>query len=139
MVLREVARVVRNLSRAIDHIGRYGGDEFAVILPGADLEGANHGERIRAQIAQLRIPRLDAQGSLRVTARCGAASKRGATAAANALVADADRALYEGRGGDGPAAGVREPRRPDPDRGVGGIALRRPEPPHEPDGPNQPR
>lgn len=40
------------------------GAECAVILPGTNLEGAyNRGERIRAQIPQLRIPRIDNEGT----------------------------------------------------------------------------
>lgn len=139
VVLRDVARVLRDLLREIDHPARYGGEEFAVILPGSDLEEAsNRAEDIRKQIAQLRIPRLDRQGVLRVTASYGAASARGATADAAALLTAADKALYEAkrRGpDDGSDGGVREPRRPGPDRGAGGIALRRPDPPATPDCP----
>ena len=95
-VLREVARVLRNALREVDRAARYGGEEFAVILAGTDLEGAyDRGERICDQIAQLRIPRLGVEGTLRVTATCGAASARGAKADAKELVAAADRALLE--------------------------------------------
>ena len=98
VVLREVARVLRVGLREIDRAARCGGGEFAVILPGTDLEGAyDCGERICEQIAQLRIPRLDGEGTLRVTASCGAASARGETADAEELVAAANRALYERR------------------------------------------
>ena len=134
VVLRAVARVLRDVSSEIDHPARYGGEEFAVILPGSDLEEAsNRGEHIRKQIAQLRIPRLDRQGTLRVTASYGAASARGAAANANALLAEAERR----RPDDDPDGGVREPRRPEPDRGAGGIALRPPDASHAPD-PNPP-
>ena len=65
LVLREVARVLRDGSREIDFPARYGGEELAVILPGTDLEGAfNRAERIREQIGQVRIPRLDGGGTL---------------------------------------------------------------------------
>ena len=40
LVLREVARVLRESSREIDEPARYGGEELAVVLPGTDLEGA---------------------------------------------------------------------------------------------------
>ena len=137
LVLREVARVLREGSREVDHPARYGGEELAVILPGTDLEGAfNCAERIREQIEQLRIPRVDGQGALRVTASCGAASERGALAAdGRALVEAADTALLEARrrrGNDDPDGGVREPRRPEPDAGAGGAALLPPNPPTHP-------
>ena len=49
LVLREVARVLRETSREIDEPARYGGEELAVVLPGTDLEGAyNLAERVRA-------------------------------------------------------------------------------------------
>ena len=38
-VLSEVARVLRETSREIDHPARYGGEELAVVVPGSDLEG----------------------------------------------------------------------------------------------------
>ena len=49
MVLREVARVLRQSSREIDEPARYGGEEMAVALPQTDLEGAyQFAERVRA-------------------------------------------------------------------------------------------
>lgn len=99
LVLREVARVLRDSSREIDHPARYGGEELGVILPGTDLEGAyNRAERIREQVAQLRIPRLDGNGMLSITTSCGVASAPPLAADARALVDAADRALYQAKG-----------------------------------------
>ena len=99
VVLREVARVLRESSREVDHPARYGGEEFAVVLPETDLEGAFNGaERIREQIAELRIPRLNGAGTLSVTVSCGVAAAHGAGADARALVYSADGALYEAKG-----------------------------------------
>lgn len=100
LVLREVARVLRDGSREIDFPARYGGEELAVILPGTDLEGAfNRAERIREQIGQVRIGRLDGAGSLSVTASCGAAAARSTGADGGLLVQAADSALYEAKRG----------------------------------------
>ena len=100
VVLREVARVLRDSSREVDHPARYGGEELAAILPGTDLEGAfNRAERIRELIGQLRIPRLDAGGTLSITASCGVAAARAAGADGHALVQAADSALYEAKRG----------------------------------------
>jgi len=40
LMLRELAGLIKNIARQTDLVGRYGGDEFAVILPATDLEGA---------------------------------------------------------------------------------------------------
>jgi diguanylate cyclase (GGDEF)-like protein len=98
VVLREVARVLRNSSREVDHPARYGGEELAAILPGTDLDGAfNRAERVRELIGQLRVPRLDGGGTLSITASCGVAAARAASADGRALVQAADNALYEAK------------------------------------------
>jgi diguanylate cyclase (GGDEF)-like protein len=98
LVLREVARVLRESSREIDHAARYGGEELAVVLPGTDVEGAfNRSERIREAIGELRIPRLDGAGTLSITTSCGVAAVHAGAADAHALVQSADDALYEAK------------------------------------------
>ena len=75
MVLREVARVLRQSSREIDEPARYGGEEMAVALPQTDLEGAyRFAERVRQRIEALDLPLLDGDGTLKVTASFGVAS-----------------------------------------------------------------
>jgi diguanylate cyclase (GGDEF)-like protein len=100
VVLREVARVLRESSREIDHPARYGGEELALVLPGTDLEGAfNLAERVRERIETLHIPRIDGAGRLRVTASCGVAAVPQTPADEDALVAAADQALYAAKRG----------------------------------------
>jgi diguanylate cyclase (GGDEF)-like protein len=93
VVLRQVARVLRETSREADTPARYGGEEMALILPHTDIEGSYAiAERVRMAIEALRIPRLDQSGSLRITASLGvAASSDGQK---DALIAQADGALY---------------------------------------------
>ena len=99
LVLREVARVLRESSREIDHPARYGGEELALILPGTDLEGAfNYAERVRERIAALHVPLLSGAGMLRVTASCGVAAVPRTPADPAALITAADQALYEAKG-----------------------------------------
>jgi diguanylate cyclase (GGDEF)-like protein len=96
VVLRRVARVVADNSREVDYPARYGGEELAVILPHTDLEGAYAiAERIRTSVEELRIPRMDQQGVLRVTASLGVTAS--SESEKNALIADADAALYEAK------------------------------------------
>jgi diguanylate cyclase (GGDEF)-like protein len=98
VVLRHVARIVRENSRDADSPARYGGEEMALILPHTDMEGSHAiAERVRSAIAGLRISRLDGQGTLRITASVGvAASSEGLK---DGLIADADAALYEAKRG----------------------------------------
>jgi len=98
LVLREVARVLRESSREIDHPARYGGEELALVLPGTDLEGAyNLAERVRERIQALQVPRLDRAGTLQVTTSCGVAAVPQTVADQGALVAAADQALYDAK------------------------------------------
>jgi len=96
LVLREVARVLRESSREIDEPARYGGEEMAVALPQTGLQGAyEFAERVRRRIEDLELPLLDGSGTLRVTASFGAAAlPRSADIDKDALVAAADAALY---------------------------------------------
>jgi diguanylate cyclase (GGDEF)-like protein len=98
VVLKHVARVLRENSRDADSPARYGGEEMALILPHTDLPGAHAiAERVRSAIEGLHIPRLDQDGVLRVTASVGvAASTEGDK---EALVAEADGALYTAKRG----------------------------------------
>jgi diguanylate cyclase (GGDEF)-like protein len=99
MVLREVARVLRQSAREIDEPARYGGEEMAVALPQTDLEGAfRFAERVRRRIEALDLPLLDGDGVLKVTASFGAASLASThNGDKEGLVAAADAALYRAK------------------------------------------
>ena len=99
LVLREVARVLRESSREIDEPARYGGEEMAVALPHTDLEGAyQFAERVRRRIEALELPILDGGGTLKVTASLGAAALGVMPGTdKDSLVAAADAALYRAK------------------------------------------
>ena len=93
-VLRVFAEVLRETLRESDVAGRWGGEEFLVLLPGADEDGAAQlAERVRARLAERSIPGLPA---LHVTASFGVAEYVGETNAEQ-LLAAADGALYRAK------------------------------------------
>jgi diguanylate cyclase (GGDEF)-like protein len=92
-VLREFARTLQDCIREIDLAGRWGGEEFIVILPGTDLAGgAKLAERIRGELAAREA--LSPGGErLAITASLGVADYDGNGSPADLLGA-ADAALY---------------------------------------------
>jgi diguanylate cyclase (GGDEF)-like protein len=98
LVLIEVGRVLRTLSRDIDEPARYGGEEMAVVLPQTDVAGAELlAERMRAAVAGIEIDRLDGGGRLKVTASFGVASLPSNARDKDSLIAEADAALYRAK------------------------------------------
>lgn len=68
-VLKKVSKTIANSLRETDMVGRYGGEEFLIVLPDSDLEeGYNIAERIRRNICQLQWP-----NSIQVTISGGVA------------------------------------------------------------------
>lgn len=100
--LKEIAKRVRATVRDADLPCRYGGEEFAVILPHTDAAGAvTVAERIRAAVAAVPIPIADGR-ELSITASVGVAVCPAHATTAQGLVSRADRALYRAKhsGGD---------------------------------------
>jgi diguanylate cyclase (GGDEF)-like protein len=95
-VLREFARTLQDCIREIDLAGRWGGEEFIVILPGTDLAGGvKLAERIRLALAG-RVTVSPAGARLSATASLGVADYNGSGTPADLLNA-ADRALYKAK------------------------------------------
>ena len=93
-VLRAVADVLRDTLRDSDVAGRWGGEEFLLLLPGADEEGATQlAERIRIGLSARSIP---GAAGFRVTASFGVAEYE-PESGTQQLVAAADGALYRAK------------------------------------------
>ena len=110
-VLRVLANACRQCLRQLDVLGRYGGEEFVVLLPETPAALAfEAAERLRSQIQQLRIPTHG--DDVRITVSIGVATATSATESIAALINEADRALYEakrsGRNHVVAAAGTKE-------------------------------
>jgi diguanylate cyclase (GGDEF)-like protein len=94
-VLVQAARVLEGELRAEDAIGRWGGEEFLVVLAGTDEEGAVRAtERLRAALAADQPAEARAHG-LPVTVTIGVAEWQ--QEEKNELISRADRALYGGK------------------------------------------
>ncbi|HSB38204.1 MAG TPA: GGDEF domain-containing protein [Gaiellaceae bacterium] len=92
-VLRRVGEILGAGVRQVDLAGRYGGEEFALILPETDLPGAlKLAERLRARLEATAVE-LPSGETLHATASFGVAVKE-ELAAPEDLVAVADEALY---------------------------------------------
>ncbi len=84
--------------RVYDQLGRFGGEEFAVVLPSADESEARRvAERLRLAVAELPIPGLDTQTGLTVS--IGAAVLQSNGASLIDMLAAADLALYRAKAG----------------------------------------
>ena len=94
-VLKHFALIASSDLREIDVFGRYGGEEFLLILPDTAQRGAAAAaERVRAGVLAADFPQVPA--GHRVTVTAGVATSR-ADEGTVALLARADRGLYEGK------------------------------------------
>jgi diguanylate cyclase (GGDEF)-like protein len=92
-VLQEFAVRCKRSSRAVDLIGRYGGEELIILMPETDRETALHvAERLRASIEA--TPIKASSGEVNLTVSIGVAAKDDYTNDLETLIARADQAMY---------------------------------------------
>ena len=100
-ILELIAQVARAALRSADVIGRYGGEEFVIVLPATTAPQAYHAaERIRADIAVIRMP--TPKGDATVTLSIGIAEtlfappaeRRGGDDSVERIIQRADEAMY---------------------------------------------
>ena len=96
-VLREFAKVLQANVRAVDIVGRYGGEEFMLLLPETDADAAaTMAEKLRRVVAGRQI-RVQDGNVLSITMSAGVAGGLGPHLHLDALINDADAALYSAK------------------------------------------
>ncbi|HET8707437.1 MAG TPA: GGDEF domain-containing protein, partial [Pseudomonadales bacterium] len=95
-VLKSVAALIKRQVREYDIPGRYGGEEFGIVLPNTDDNGAAHlAERIRAAV-QNEVIEWEGQ-TIPVTVSLGITGMSDALESHSDMIAQADEALYKSK------------------------------------------
>ena len=93
MVLAKVANIIMTETRNSDSVGRYGGEEFIVLLPETSKENAaSVAERIRAKIEAYEFENIDS-----VTISCGVSASDKVDETIKEIIDEADKNLYEAK------------------------------------------
>lgn len=96
-VLRAVAQLLAANVRSVDVAGRYGGEEFLVLLPETDVDAAaGLAEKLRRIVGSAEVP-IEGGEKLSITMSAGVAGGMGHVLRLDALVRDADAALYSAK------------------------------------------
>jgi diguanylate cyclase (GGDEF)-like protein len=95
-VLKEIGDIFTRSVRSYDWVGRYGGEEFLLILPGSGMDDAlDRAEELRQAVQGARI--LENEPSLELTVSFGVASSSLIESGAEAVIQTVDAALYRAK------------------------------------------
>lgn len=98
VALRQLARLLKQSSRACDFVARYGGEEFAIIAPEAPPDAARRmAERIRSEVADAAFEGEEAMPGGSLTISLGVATFPVQAADKSELVERSDQALYRAK------------------------------------------
>ena len=95
-VLKKVSRILTEQLRATDHVARFGGEEFVILLPETDIQGARiTAEKIRLALKDLKFV-ADLEKKFHITSSFGCASMN-KDDNAETLISKADESLYHAK------------------------------------------
>ncbi len=118
-VVRSFGAMLRLTLRKTDLAVRYGGDEFAILLPTTDLLGAEIiAEKIRLRAGQVEVPR----GCEALTVSIGCSELGASSSTPEELIACADRALYQAKAHGRNQVALFDPTSPDTTRRIDELA-----------------
>jgi two-component system cell cycle response regulator len=96
LVLREAARILRESTRDVDSVCRYGGDEFSIIMPETDYQDALlKARRFCEQLRVRTFPNvIEPSNPVKITLSIGVTALRSAARSGADLLREADEAMY---------------------------------------------
>ena len=97
-VLKDLANVTRRILTGGEAMGRWGGEEFLLLLPGLPLDLAMaRVEALRAAVMEIKLPECNSAEGLRVSLSAGMATSYEGAASLDEIIVRADVALYEAK------------------------------------------